>query len=98
VIQRDWFDVGVRMVGVVSLAYGVTDLVYAMLFEADYFRNPDMSFRFYMIAGWCSIGFGLILIRAAPILVNFAYGSIEENGEQNADETEPVGSGSDSDN
>jgi hypothetical protein len=33
-----------------------------------------MTFRFYLIAGWCSIALGLILIRSAPILVNFAYG------------------------
>ena len=77
-IPRDWFDVGVRIIGVVNLAYGISGLVYAMLFYADYFRNPDSSFRFHLIAGWCSIAFGLILVRSASIVVNFAYGSIAE--------------------
>ena len=85
--QRDWFDVGVRVVGVVTLVYGFWDLVYAMLFYADYFRNPDMSFRFYLIAGWCSIALGLTLIRAASIVVNFAYGPIDEKSD--AEETTP---------
>ncbi|MGB7210672.1 MAG: hypothetical protein WBD27_18595 [Pyrinomonadaceae bacterium] len=80
--QREWFDIGVRLVGVVVLVYGFWDLVYAWLFYADYFRNPDSSFRFHLIAGWCSIAIGLILIRAASVVVNFAYGSIAEKEDE----------------
>ncbi|MGQ0540503.1 MAG: hypothetical protein ACT4O9_01475 [Blastocatellia bacterium] len=79
--QREWFDIGVRLVGVVVLVFGIWDLVYAWLFYADYFRNPDSSFRFHLIAGWCSIALGLILIRAASVIVNFAYGPEDEEVE-----------------
>ncbi len=72
---RDWFDVGVRLVGVGVLVYGIWDLIHAALFYVAYFQNPDMTFRFYLIAGWCSIAVGLILIRTAHVFVNFAYGS-----------------------
>ena len=92
-IQRDWFDVGVRTVGVGTLVYGLWDLMYAVQFYAGYFQNPDMTFRFYMIAGWFSIAIGLILIRASSILVNFAYGSIE--GEFDKDEDKFAESDSD---
>lgn len=72
--QREFFDVAVRTVGVVMIAYGVWDLVHAGLYYADYFRNPDLSVRFYLIAGWASVAAGLILVRAGHLLVNFAYG------------------------
>jgi hypothetical protein len=71
---RNWLDVGFASFGVVTLVYGIWDLVHAALFYAQYFQNLEMTFRFYLIAGWCSIALGLILIRSAPILVNFAYG------------------------
>ena len=67
--------------------------MYAVQFYAGYFQNPDMTFRFYMIAGWFSIAIGLILIRASSILVNFAYGSIE--GEFDKDEDKFAESDSD---
>lgn len=74
---RDWFDVGTRLVGVASLVLGLGDIVNAALFYAGYFQNLDMSFHFYLIAGWCSIAIGLLLIRLAPVIVNFAYGEDE---------------------
>lgn len=86
--RRDLFDVGVRLVGIGTIVYGLWDLMYAMLFYADYFRNPDMSFRFYMIAGWGSVAIGLILVRAASTFVNFAYGptSVEDENDSDADD------------
>jgi hypothetical protein len=84
---REWFDVGVRIVGVLTLVYGICDLVNAGLFYTEYFRNPDFSFRFYLIAGWCSIAIGLILIRSAPVLVNFAYGPIDDSDDEVVEES-----------
>ena len=70
---RDLFDVAVRTLGAVVLVWGVWDLTNAALFYNDYIRNPDMTFRFYLILGWASIFIGLLLIRGAGVLVNFAY-------------------------
>ena len=84
--ERSWFSVGTRLVGVGTLVYGIWDLVHPALFYAAYFQNPDMSFRFYMIAGWCSIGIGLLLIRAPGIIVNFAYGVEDEIESEGAEE------------
>lgn len=70
---RELFDVAVRTLGALVLVWGLWDLVNAALFYTDYFRNPDMSFRFYLIFGWASIFIGLFLIRAGGVLVNFAY-------------------------
>lgn len=71
---RDLFDVAVRTLGAFVVVWGLWDLVNAALFYTDYFRNPDMTFRFYLIFGWASIFIGLLLIRAGGVLVNFAYG------------------------
>jgi hypothetical protein len=90
---RDWFDVAVRIVGVVVLVYGLWDLMHAFLFYADYFRNPDMTFRFYMIAGWFSIFLGLVLIRAAGLIVNFAYAPEEPAAEDASSEDDARDSG-----
>ncbi len=86
------FDVGVRLVGIGTIVYGLWDLMYAMLFYADYFRNPDSSFRFYMVAGWGSVAIGLILVRSASTFVNFAYGPLVVENENNLAADETVGS------
>ncbi|MBC7899208.1 MAG: hypothetical protein H7070_04060 [Saprospiraceae bacterium] len=70
---RDFFEVAVRVVGLFALLWGLWDLVNAVLFYTDYFRNPDMSFRFYLIYGWVNIIIGLLFIRAPWLLVDFAY-------------------------
>lgn len=75
---RDWFDVFVRVIGVVVLVYGLWDLVNAALFYTEYFKNPDMTFRFYMLFGWSSILIGLLLIRVSRVVVNYAYGPLED--------------------
>ena len=76
---RDLFEVAVRIAGVFTLIWGVWDLANAALFYADYWRNVDMSFRYYLIYGWISIAMGLILIRIPWILVNFAYPPEEQS-------------------
>lgn len=70
---RELFDVAVRTLGAVVLVWGVWDLANAALFYTDYIRNPDTTFRFYLIFGWVSIFMGLLLLRAGGIVVNFAY-------------------------
>lgn len=74
---RDLFEAAVRVVGLFALLWGLWDLANAVLFYADYFRNPDMSYRYYLIYGWISIAIGLLLIRAPWIIVEFAYSSEE---------------------
>ena len=85
---RELFDVAVRIVGVFALLWGIWDLANAALFYTDYFRSPDMTFRYYLIYGWVSIFTGLFLIRAAGILVDFAYPTGNEQDLQDA-ETAP---------
>lgn len=70
---RELFDVAVRIAGIFALLWGLWDLTNAALFYTDYFRSPDMTFRYYLIYGWVSIAMGLLLVRGAGVLVNFAY-------------------------
>lgn len=85
---RDLFDVAVRTLGACVVVWGLWDLVNAALFYTDYFRNPDMTFRFYLIFGWASIFIGFLLIRAGGVLVNFAYGDEEIDTNTNAEGTD----------
>ena len=86
-VPRELFDVAVRTLGACVLVWGLWDLVNAALFYTDYFRNPDMTFRFYLIFGWASIFVGLLLIRTGGVLVNFAYPNDMEDGEAGRDQT-----------
>lgn len=70
---RDLFDVAVRTLGAVVVVFGLWDLANAALFYTDYWRHIDMSSQYYLIFGWVSIAIGLFLMRAASVLVNFAY-------------------------
>jgi len=78
---RDLFDVSVRIAGVFALLWGLWDLANAALFYTDYFRSPDMTFRYYLIYGWVSIAIGLLLMRSGGVLVNFAYPEADTDGE-----------------
>ena len=78
---RDLFDVSVRIAGVFALLWGLWDLANAALFYTDYFRSPDMTFRYYLIYGWVSIAIGLLLMRRGGVLVNFAYPEADTDGE-----------------
>jgi hypothetical protein len=70
---RGLFEVAVRTLGAAVLVWGLWDLTNAALFYNDYFRNPDMSVRYYLIFGWVSIFLGLILMRFSRIVGTFAY-------------------------
>jgi hypothetical protein len=86
-MPRELFDVAVRVLGAFVLVWGLWDLVNAALFYTDYFRNPDMTFRFYLIFGWVSIFIGLLLIRSGGVLVNFAYPDTAEEDQDGSDKT-----------
>ncbi len=85
---KEWFDVMVRTVGVVAMLFGMWDLVNAALFYTEYFRNPDMTERFYLLFGWANIFIGLSLIRFSHVLVNFAYSEENTEGDSNDESDE----------
>lgn len=85
-MPRELFDVAVRTLGAFVLVWGLWDLVNAALFYTDYIRNPDMTFRFYLIFGWASIFIGLLLIRSGGVLVNFAYPEATAEAEDGGDQ------------
>lgn len=45
----------------------------------DYIRNPDISFRYYMIYGWLDSFLGLVFVRAPWIISNFAFPPADDN-------------------
>ena len=71
--SREIFELAVRILGAVSLVWGIAYLVDSALFYTEYIINPDVTFRYYLIFGWVDIFISLVLIRAPWILSNFAY-------------------------
>ena len=85
---KDWFAIGVRILGVVVLVYGMWDLVNAGLIHYEYWKTTDTSSGYYVIVGCATIIMGLYLAGGASHLVNFAYPDEKEADEQPADPVE----------
>lgn len=71
--QKDWLEVAIRTIGVYVLFCGISNFTEASLMYTDYSRNPDISFRYYLIYGWVDMIVGLVFLRAPGIFTNFAY-------------------------
>ncbi len=71
--QKDWLEVGIRVIGVYVLFTAVTYFAESALMYADYSRNPDINFRYYLIHGWVYGFAGLFFLKAPAILSNYAY-------------------------
>ena len=84
--SREFFELAVRILGAVTLFWGVGYLTESALLYADYVRNPDITFRYYLIYGWINIFVSSILMRAPWILTNFAY-PLEESMDEDGDPT-----------
>lgn len=76
---EDWFALGVRIIGVVTLLYGLGYLMDSLLFGLGYFHYPDSTPGYYVVAGLAFSVAGLVLIRGASALVSFAYPEPEED-------------------
>lgn len=90
--QKDWLEVAIRAIGVYVLFAAVKYFAESWLMYADYSRNPDVNFRYYLIYGWVYAFAGLLFLKAPGILSNFAYppdllkNEVEE-GEASADKS-----------
>lgn len=84
---KDWFEVALRVVGVLALIYGVGYLLDSLLFRLGYFNYPDSSPGYYVINGLFLLIVGLYLLYGAPLLVSFAYPT-EAEDENDADDEE----------
>jgi hypothetical protein len=79
--EKNWLDVGIRAIGVYVLFYAVTYFAESWLMYADYSRNPDINFRYYLIFGWIYALAGLLLLKAPGVLSNFAYPPESDDGD-----------------
>jgi len=82
---EDWFALAVRIIGVVTLLYGLGYLMDSFLFRLSYFHFPDSTPSYYVVAGLSFSVVGLILIRGASALVRFAYPDPENDEDQEGD-------------
>ena len=85
---KDWFALGVRILGVVNLLYGLGSLLDALLFRLGYFHFPDSTPGYYVVTGLAFSVVGLFLIRGASALVAFAYPEPVDDDDQEDDEAD----------
>lgn len=83
---EEWFALAVRIIGVVVFLYGIGYLLDGALFHLGYFKYPESSPAYYLIAGISYGCVGLYLLRGAAHIVSFAYPIEEEEEENNVDE------------
>jgi len=91
--QKDWLEVAIRTIGVYALFSAVTYFAESWLMYADYSRNLDINFRYYLIYGWVYAFAGLLFLKVPGVLSNFAYppelkeNDVEEEGAEPSDKT-----------
>lgn len=79
--QKDWLEVAIRIIGVYLLFWAVTNFAESALMYADYSRNLDINFRYYLIYGWIDAILALVFLKAPGIISNFAYPPESEESE-----------------
>lgn len=63
---RDWFGIGLRVVGVLLLVYGAAYLQDSLLLRLGYFNHPESGPGYYLINGLFHLVVGLYFIHGAP--------------------------------
>ena len=82
---EDWFALSLRVIGAVVSVYGMGYLLDSLLFWLGYFNFPESSPNYYVVVGIAYVIAGVFLLRAAPLLVRFAYPEEEEDEDEEDD-------------
>ena len=86
--SKDYFSLALRIIGVLTLAHGLRDLVDFGLMLLGY-TGTRSSFAYYLILGLLYSVVGLYLLRGAPFVVSFAYPCDREEASENEVDDEP---------
>lgn len=70
---EELFSLGLRLVGLLVLLYGLGILLDGILFSLNYFIIPETSPRYYIVTGIIHSLVGLFLLRGASPILTFAY-------------------------
>ena len=69
---KDYFSLALKIIGFLTLAHGLRDLVDFALMLLNY-TSTHSSFGYYLILGLLYSIVGIYLLRGAPLIVRFAY-------------------------
>ena len=70
--SKNYFSLALRIIGFLTLAHGLRDLLDYALILLNY-TTTHSSFGYYLILGLLYSIVGLYLLRGAPLIVRFAY-------------------------
>ena len=69
---KDYFLLALRVIGLLTLAHGLRDLLDYCLILLGY-TTTHSAFAYYLVLGLAYSLVGLYLLRGARMVVNFAY-------------------------
>ena len=82
--SKDYFSLALRIIGFLTVAHGLRDLLDFALILLGY-TNTRSAIAYYLILGLLYSVVGLYLLRGAPLIVKFAYPErskeVPQNGE-----------------
>ena len=81
-LRHHWFDVGLRLIGVVVILYGLAYLVDSLLLRLGYYLTPDFFVGYYLIFGLAYLFVGLYLFLGSRQLVRLVYPEVDEEYEE----------------
>ena len=79
---KDYFSLALRIIGFLTLAHGLRDLVDFALLLLNY-TSTHSSLGYYLILGLLYSVVGVYLLRGAPLIVRFAYPTREITASEN---------------
>jgi hypothetical protein len=77
-LPHHWFDVGLRLIGIVVILYGLAYLVDSLLLRLGYYLTPDFFVGYYFIFGLAYLFVGLYLFLGSRQLVRLVYPEVDE--------------------
>jgi hypothetical protein len=83
--SKSYFSLALRIIGFLTLAHGLRDLVDFFLILLGY-TGTHSSFNYYLILGLLYSVVGLYLMRGADLIVNFSYPSRTTEPENKVDD------------
>lgn len=89
-LPHDWFVLGLRLIGVVVVLYGLAYLLDSLLWRLGYYFGPEIHIGYYLIFGLAYLFVGLYLLLGSRQLVRLVYPEVDEEYEEQDREGEDL--------
>ena len=85
---HETFGLALRVIGVLTVAYGARYVVDFALGLLGYFSLQRTSYAYYLIMGFAYLCVGLYFLRGAALIVRFAYPDVDDDDDERSDSSD----------